>query len=72
MDYTVKQLADLAGVSRRTLHHYDDVGLLKPSTQGRNRYRYYDDEALLRLQQILFYRGTCLASNLKKVKELKA
>ena len=56
MNYTVKQLADLAGVSRRTLHHYDEIGLLKPTTQGRNRYRYYDEAALLRLQQILFYR----------------
>jgi DNA-binding transcriptional MerR regulator len=54
--YTIKQLADLAGVSRRTLHHYDEIGLLKPSQQGANRYRYYDDAAALRLQQILFYR----------------
>jgi DNA-binding transcriptional MerR regulator len=56
MAYTVKQLADLAGVTRRTLHYYDEVGLLKPVVQGANRYRYYDGEALLRLQQILFYR----------------
>jgi DNA-binding transcriptional MerR regulator len=54
--YTIKQLADLAGVSRRTLHHYDEIGLLKPSEKGANRYRYYDDDAALRLQQILFYR----------------
>lgn len=54
--YTVKQLADLAGVSVRTLHHYDQVGLLKPSSWGGNGYRYYDEEALLRLQQIMFYR----------------
>jgi DNA-binding transcriptional MerR regulator len=63
MNYTVKQLADLAGVSRRTLHHYDQVGLLNPSTQGSNRYRYYDDEAMLRLQQILFYRELGLSLN---------
>lgn len=56
MKYTVKQLADLAGVTKRTLHYYDEIGLLKPSTQGCNRYRYYDEDALLRLQQILFYR----------------
>jgi len=56
MKYTVKQLADLAGVTRRTLHYYDEIGLLKPTMQGRNRYRYYDEDALLRLQQILFYR----------------
>lgn len=68
MDYTVKQLADLAGVSRRTLHHYDEVGLLKPSLKGRNRYRYYNDEAVLRLQQILFYRE--LGLSLKEIKEI--
>ena len=54
--YTIKQLADLAGVSRRTLHHYDEIGLLKPTEKGANRYRYYDDQAALSLQQILFYR----------------
>lgn len=54
--YTVKQLSDLAGVSVRTLHHYDHIGLLKPTQVGANGYRYYDDAALLRLQQILFYR----------------
>lgn len=54
--YTVKQLSDLAGVSIRTLHHYDDIDLLKPARVGSNGYRYYDDAALLRLQQILFYR----------------
>ncbi|MBK8138133.1 MAG: MerR family transcriptional regulator [Chloroflexi bacterium] len=54
--YTVKQLSDLAGVSIRTLHHYDDIDLLKPARIGDNGYRYYDDAALLRLQQILFYR----------------
>jgi DNA-binding transcriptional MerR regulator len=56
MEYTVKQLADLAGISRRTLHYYDEIGLLKPSMQGQNKYRYYTDQAVLRLQQILFYR----------------
>lgn len=54
--YTVKQLAELAGVSVRTLHYYDQIGLLKPSAVGRNNYRYYDDDALFRLQQILFFR----------------
>lgn len=54
--YTVKQLSDLAGVTVRTLHHYDQIGLLRPSKVGANSYRYYDDDALLRLQQILFYR----------------
>ncbi len=54
--YTVKQLCDLAGVTPRTLHYYDQIDLLKPSAVGENGYRYYDDELLLRLQQILFYR----------------
>jgi DNA-binding transcriptional MerR regulator len=54
--YTVKQLAELAGITVRALHHYDEIGLLKPSQVGANSYRYYDEDALLRLQQILFYR----------------
>lgn len=54
--YTVKQLADLAGISRRTLHYYDEIGLLRPTAVADNHYRYYDGAALLRLQQILFYR----------------
>jgi DNA-binding transcriptional MerR regulator len=53
---TVKQLSTLAGVTPRTLHHYDEIGLLKPSHVGDNGYRYYGEESLLRLQQILFYR----------------
>lgn len=56
MSYTVKQLADLAGISRRSLHYYDEIGLLRPTAYGENGYRYYGEEALLRLQQILFYR----------------
>ena len=54
--YTVKQLADLAGVSIRTLHYYDEIELLEPATVGENGYRYYADASLFRLQQILFYR----------------
>ena len=53
---TVKQLAKLSGVSVRALHHYDEIGLLKPASIGRNRYRYYGREELLRLQQILLHR----------------
>ncbi|MBM3122022.1 MAG: MerR family transcriptional regulator [Chloroflexi bacterium] len=56
MVYSVKQLADLAGVSRRTLHYYDQIGLLRPTSVGKNGYRSYGQEALLRLQQVLFYR----------------
>jgi DNA-binding transcriptional MerR regulator len=54
--FTVKQLSTLAGVTPRTLHYYDEIGLLKPSRVGDNGYRYYGEESLLRLQQILFYR----------------
>jgi DNA-binding transcriptional MerR regulator len=54
--FTVKQLSDLAGVTPRTLHHYDQIGLLKPSRTGDNGYRYYGEDAVLKLQQILFYR----------------
>lgn len=54
--YTVKQLSDLAGVSVRTLHYYDEFGLLAPEAVGANGYRYYDEASLFRLQQILFYR----------------
>jgi DNA-binding transcriptional MerR regulator len=54
--FTVKQLSKMAGVTPRTLHHYDDIGLLRPSRVGDNGYRYYGEEALLKLQQILFYR----------------
>ena len=54
--YTVKQLAALSGVSVRTLHHYDEIGLLKPERAGANGYRYYGRDQLLRLQQVLFHR----------------
>lgn len=54
--YTVKQMAKLSGVSVRALHHYDALGLLRPSSVGGNGYRYYSRADLLRLQQILFYR----------------
>ncbi|ESQ93942.1 MerR family transcriptional regulator [Asticcacaulis benevestitus] len=54
--YTVKQLADLVRISVRTLHHYDDIGLLKPAYLGNNGYRYYERTQLHRLQQVLMYR----------------
>ena len=54
--YTVKQLAELANVTNRTLHYYDQIGLLLPASYGDNGYRYYDENAVFRLQQILFFR----------------
>lgn len=56
MVYTVKQLSKIAGVSVRTLHYYDKIGLLKPSFVKSNGYRCYEEPELLRLQQILFFR----------------
>ena len=53
---TVKQIRSLTGVSVRTLHHYDSIGLLKPTTVTEAGYRLYDDAALHRLQQILLLR----------------
>ena len=66
--YTIGELADLAGVSIRTLHYYDQIGLLKPSFRGANDYRFYEYEDLLKLQQILFFRE--LDMPLKKIKHL--
>jgi DNA-binding transcriptional MerR regulator len=65
MAYTVKELAQLSGVSVRTLHFYDEIGLLKPARVGENQYRYYEEEQLLTLQQILFFRE--LGFELKKI-----
>ena len=56
MEYTVKEIAELAGISTRTLRYYDQIGLLPPVRIGDNGYRYYDQGNLLTLQQILFYR----------------
>jgi len=57
MKLQIREFAEFAGVSVRTLHYYDQIGLLKPSYVDReNGYRYYDEDALLRMQQILFYR----------------
>jgi len=66
--YAVKQLSDLAGVSVRTLHYYDEIGLLKPSSVTENGYRHYDEDAVLKLQQILFYREMGLG--LLQIKDL--
>ena len=63
-ELTVKQLAAISGVTVRALHHYDEIGLLKPASVGANGYRYYGRKELLRLQRILFYRelGTPLSA----------
>ncbi|MBV1850868.1 MerR family transcriptional regulator [Catellatospora tritici] len=56
MAYTVGKVAELAAVTVRTLHHYDEIGLLSPSGRSHSGYRRYDDADLERLQQIMYYR----------------
>jgi MerR family transcriptional regulator, thiopeptide resistance regulator len=70
MAFTVKKLAAMSGVSVRTLHFYDETGLLKPAYHGVNGYRYYEEPQLLKLQQILFYRE--LGFELKQIKRVLA
>lgn len=54
--YSIKELASMAGISVRILHHYDAIGLLIPDRRSGNRYRFYGHSHLLKLQQILFFR----------------
>jgi DNA-binding transcriptional MerR regulator len=68
MAYTVKQVAEMSGVSVRTLHFYDETGLLKPAYHGANGYRFYEEAQLLSLQQILFYRE--LGFELKQIEQI--
>src|SRR5688572_3544860 len=56
MSHTVGKVARLAGVTVRTLHHYDEIGLLSPGDRSGSGYRRYDDADLERLQQIMYYR----------------
>lgn len=65
MALTVKAVADLADISVRTLHHYDEIGLLRPAGQSAAGYRLYSREDLERLQQILFFRE--LGFSLKEI-----
>ena len=65
---TISQVAELTGVSTRTLQYYDEIGLLKPSELTESGYRLYDDDALQKLQQILFFKE--LGFKLKEIKEI--
>ncbi len=57
MKMQINEFARFTGVSVRTLHYYDEIGLLKPAyVDGNTGYRYYDHKSLLRMQEILFYR----------------
>lgn len=68
MAYTVKAVAGFAGVSIRTLHHYDEIGLLEPAGTSRSRYRLYSDSDLERLQEILFFKE--LGFGLQEIKAI--
>ena len=68
MDWSIQDIARLAGTTSRTLRHYGDVGLLEPSRIGDNGYRYYDELALVRLQRILMLRE--LGLGLSAIKEV--
>jgi len=69
MKMQIKKFAELTGVSVRTLHYYDEIGLLKPSIVDRfTGYRYYDESSVLRMQEILFYRE--LDFSLKSIAEI--
>ena len=65
----IKEFAAFTGVSVRTLHYYDEIGLLRPACVDRSTlYRYYDEASLLRMQEILFYRE--LDFSLKSIREI--
>ena len=68
MAYKVKEVAELAGVSIRTLHHYDQIGLLKPNSVSDAGYRLYNEENLEKLQQILFFKE--IGFSLHKIQDI--
>ena len=68
MEYSINQLAKLAGVSSRTLRYYEEIGLLNPHRTKNNRYRVYTSEEVDRLQQILFYRA--FGFQLEEIKQI--
>lgn len=70
MAHTVKAAAKIAGVSVRTLHHYDEIGLLKPSSHSAAGYRLYQEKDLERLQQVLFFKE--LGFDLNQIKRILA
>ncbi len=69
---TVSEVSQVTGITPRTLHYYHEIGLLEPSHVAENGYRYYDQDALLRLQQILLYRELELPlSEIRRILESK-
>ena len=69
MNMQIREFARFTGVSVRTLHYYDEIGLLRPAQVDKaNGYRYYDESSLLRMQEILFYRE--LDFSLKSIQDI--
>ena len=69
MKMQIREFAEFTGVSVRTLHYYDEIGLLRPAWVDKSTgYRWYDEASLLRMQEILFYRE--LDFSLKSIKEI--
>ena len=68
MEYGIKEVANLTGLTTRTLRYYDEIDLLKPSRVGDNGYRFYGSKELEILQQIMFYRKR--GFELKQIKDI--
>ncbi|MGM9568381.1 MAG: MerR family transcriptional regulator [Clostridia bacterium] len=68
MRLTIKETAELMGISIRTLHYYDEIGLLVPEKKADNGYRFYDTDDIMELQQILFFKK--LDFSLKEIQEM--
>ena len=68
MEYGIKEVANLTGLTTRTLRYYDEIDLLKPSRVGDNGYRFYESKELETLQQIMFYRKR--GFELKQIKDI--
>ncbi|WP_407269427.1 MerR family transcriptional regulator [Radiobacillus sp. PE A8.2] len=68
MEYTVQKLAEIAGISRRTLRYYDEIGILKPARINSSGYRIYGQKEVDRLQHILFYKE--LGIKLEEINEI--
>lgn len=66
--YSISDIMEITGVSKRTLHYYDETGILVPEKNSENGYREYTQKDLIRLQQILFYKSAGLS--IKEVAEI--
>ena len=66
---TISEVSKITGLSIRTLRYYDEIGLLKPTQFTESGYRLYDEKALVKLQEILFYRE--LDFSLQGIKDIR-